>query len=193
MRRRNKRTLWKYCISLSIILACVIALKMSHGSRFFKKYVCNPIPKSVRNIEAHGEGEFLSSIFGRKYLMHFKINKADVGRILNLRKSRRFRQVGWVSHSNGSIYWGDVPPWERQNQSEFTPMVHYEYEYEGLSLYELYDGRPGPEWFRPNDWESPKVYVFKERVGHYQEHIQILIYNEEADEAYCVEHQEGCR
>ena len=164
---------------------------MSYGSRIFKKYVCDPIPKSVRDIEVHGGGELLSSIFGRNYIMHFKINKADVGRILNSRKSRRFRQVEWVSYSNGSIYWGDVPPWEKQNQSEFTPMVHYEYE--GQSLYKPYDGRPGPEWFRPNDWESPKVYVFKERVGHYQAHIQILIYNEEVDEAYCIKYQQGSR
>ncbi len=193
MRRTAKQVLLYCCIVLGLLLACIIALTLTRSSRIFKKYVCDPIPKSVRDIEVHGGGELLSSIFGRKYIMHFKINKADVGRILNLRKSRRFRQVGWVSYKNGSIYWGDVPPWEKQNQSEFTPMVHYGYEYEGLSLYKPYDGRAGPEWFRPNDWESPKVWVFKERSVSYLEHIQILIYNEQLAEAYVVEHQDGPR
>jgi hypothetical protein len=119
--------------------------------------------------------------------MHFKISEADLQLVLS---SKQFKEVEWVKYENGSIDWGDTPPWEKQNKGGYVPgPLHYEAE--SLYLYAPYKGRPGPAWFKPNDWDSPKVYVFKERNISYQEHNQILIYNEELAEAYLVEYQEG--
>lgn len=191
MHQKNKHTLLnryiKVTVSVLIILTCFIVLKLTHGSRIFKKYVCNPIPKSVRNIKTHGRDWPSWDIFGYTYVMHFKIAKAGLPLILS---SKRFKEIEWFKYENGSIDWGDTPPWEKQNEGEYVPgPLHYEGE--SLGLYPRYEGRPGPAWFKPNDWDSPKVYVFKERNISYQQQIQILIYNEELDEAYLVEYFEG--
>ena len=58
---------------------------------------------------------------------------------------------------------------------------------ESLCLYEPQGGWPGPEWFRPDDWKSPKVYEFKQMTISYRLHMQVLIYNEELSEVYLVE------
>jgi len=187
MHDKNKHTLLnryiKVTVSLLIISTCFIVLKFSHGSRIFKQYVCNPIPESVRNIRAHRPPE----VSGHRYVMHFKIDETDLPLILS---SKHFKKVEWVKYKNGSIDWGDTPPWEKQNKDEYVPgPLHYEGE--SLYLYAPYNGRPEPEWFKPNDWDSPKVYVFKERNISYQQQIQILIYNEKLAEAYLVDYQEG--
>ena len=180
MRHKYKRTLRTCCISLAVILACGLFLKISYPSLLFKKYVCNPIPKSVKNIKAQ-RTQFLFS--GHKYVMRFKINKADLMLILN---SRPFKEVEWVQYENGFLNWGKTPLWEKQNQGGFNP-TEASWEREGMCLYEPQGGRPGPEWFRPDDWKSPKVYEFKQRSISYRLHMQVLIYNEELSEAYLVE------
>lgn len=192
MHDKNKHTLLNRCIKVSvavlIISTCFIVLKFTHGSRLFKKYVCNPIPKSVRNIKTHGKGWPSWDIFGYKYVMHFEIDKADLPLILT---SKQFKEIEWFKYENGSLTWGDTPPWEKQNEgwSVVAPGPHWEAE--SLDLYPQYKGYPGPAWFKPNDWVSPKVYSFNERTIEYWKHIQILIYNEELDEAYIVEYYEG--
>lgn len=193
MHHKNKHILINCCIIVTVavvlISTCAIVLKFTRGSRVFKKYVCNPIPKSVRNIKTHGQGWPSWEIFSHKYVMHFKIGEADLPLILG---SKQFKEVEWFKYKNGSLEWGDTPPWEKKIEgwsSGVGPAPHWEGE--GLSLYPRYKGRPGPAWFKPNDWDSPKVYIFKERYVSYQKHIQFFIYNEDIDEAYLIEYQEG--
>lgn len=168
MRRKNKRTLLSCCIVLALILACAIVLKMSRGPLLFRRYVLKPIPKSVKNIKVARPWE----MSGHRYVMHFRISKADLALILN---SKPFKKMMDVSYDNGNLSWSlDI------------------HQGEGLSLYSIYgDGRSGPEWFRPNDWKSPEVYRFKEMTIEYRRHMQILIYNGELAEAYFVEYQAG--
>jgi len=186
MHHKNKHTLLNCCIIVTVAVVMIstyaIVLKFTRGSRVFKKYVCNPIPKSVKNIRVHKPWE----ISGHRYVMHFKIDEIDLPLILS---SKHFKEVEWVNYENGSLDWGDSPPWENRNEDGYMTKSHWEAE--SLYLYAPYKGRPGPAWFKPNDWDNPKVYKFKERTIEYREQIQILIYNEELDEAYIVEYQEG--
>jgi len=192
MHNKNKHTLpnryINIIVSVLIISTCFIVLKCTHESRLFKKYVCNPIPKSVRNIRAHESSWPSWDIFGHKYVMHFKASKSDVELILT---SKRFKEVEWFKYENGLLTWGDTPPWEKKNEGEYVAKPHWEAE--SLGLYPQYKRRPGPVWFKPNDWDSPKVYSFEERTVSYQKQIQILIYNEDLDEAYLVDYYEGYR
>ncbi|MHC4425613.1 MAG: hypothetical protein ACYSYV_05895, partial [Planctomycetota bacterium] len=95
MRRKNKRTLLICCIVIAAATT-IIALKASYGSRIFKRYVCNPIPKSVKNIKAHRPWE----ASGHTCAMHFNISKADLTLILN---SRRFREMAYVEYEDGCL------------------------------------------------------------------------------------------
>jgi hypothetical protein len=165
-KRRNFKT---FCISAAIILSCVIGLKISHGPLIFRRYVCKPIPKSVKNIKVHRPWE----TGGHRYVMHFKISKDDLQLILN---SRRFKEMMDVKYKikKGILVWQKDPS---QGWS--------------LTVYSPSEGRPGPKWFRPDQWDNSKVYFFKDMFGSYQSHWQVLIFNEELAEAYVVEYQEG--
>ena len=99
MRRKNERTLRNCCISFGIILACIFVPKMSYGTRVFKRYVRNPIPKSVKNIKVHRPRE----LSGRRYVMRFKISQADLMLILN---SRRFKEMMDVNYRRGILFLG---------------------------------------------------------------------------------------
>ena len=190
MHAKNKSTSQKpyiiITVSISIILMCFIVLKLTHESRIFNKYVCNPVPKSVRNIKIHGRDWPSWGIFGYKYVMHFKISKPDLPLVLS---SKRFKEIEWLKYKNGFITWGDTPPWETKNEGEHA--AHPNWEGYSLGLYPQSDGQAGPAWFKPDDWENPKIYVFRERNTSYQQQIQILIYNEELEEAFLAEDFEG--
>jgi len=165
MWHKTKRTLLHYCISLTAIVTCVVALKVTQGSRVFNKYVCNPIPKSVEAIKVHRPWE----LNGHRYVMHFKISKADLEFIVN---SRQFKEMMDFSYGNDILH-VTVDP----SQGEMLPVFH--------------GGQHGPDWFRPDDWDNPEVYLYKERNIEYREHLQILICNEKLAEAYFVEYQQG--
>ena len=187
MHHKNKHILLNCLIIVTVVLVLIsaytVVLKFTYEAQIFKKYVYNPIPKSVRNIKAHRPPE----VSGHRYVMHFEIGKTDLPLIL---KSKPFKEVEWIKYKNGFIYWGDTPPWEKQNKDGYVPEpLHYEGK--SLYLYAPYEGRPEPIWFKPNDWDSPKVYCFRERTINNREHIQFLIYNEDIDEVYIVEYQEG--
>ena len=167
MSHKAKRTLLNFCISLAVIAICVVALKMSYGSRVFRRYVCKPIPKSVKGIKVDHPWE----LSGHRYVMHFKISKDDVMLILN---ARRFREVTNVEYETGTLCW-DVDPSHGH----------------ALPLYYAHKGQLGPDWFRPEEWVDPKCCEFKERNIRYRQQIQILIYNDDLGEAYFVEYQEG--
>jgi len=165
MSHKAKRILRNCCISLAVIAICVVTLKATRGSRVFKKYVCNPIPKSVKDIKVHRPWE----LNGHRYVMHFKISKADLQIILS---SRRFKEMSDVTYSDGLLSLMEDP-----SSGEY------------LLLY--LSGRRKPEWFRLEQWSNPKGYRFREMSISYQEHLQVLIYNEQLAEAYFIEHKGG--
>lgn len=167
MSHKTKRTLLNFCISSAVIAMCVVFLKVTRGSRVFMKYVCRPIPKSVKDIKVHRPWE----PSGHRYVMHFKISKEDVMLILN---ARRFKEVTNVEYETGTLCW-DVDPSHGH----------------ALPLYYTHKGQLGPDWFRPDQWADPKCYYFHERNICYRMQRQVLIYNDDLGEAYFVEYQEG--
>lgn len=154
------------CISLAVILICFVTLKATRGSRVFKKYVYKPIPKSVKDIKLHRPFE----LSGHRYVMHFKINKTDLELILN---SRRFKEMMSFWYRNGIL------------------SLRMDTSHGGGSLPLFRERQHHPKWFRPDQWDNPKVYRFKERNIEYRENMKILIYNEKLNEAYFIEYQEG--
>ena len=165
MSDKTKHILLICCISLAVIAIFFVALKASRGHRVFRKYVYNPIPKSVKDIKVHRPWE----LSGHRYVMHFNISEADLELILN---SRRFREMMNFWYRNGIL-------------SVRVDTSH------GDSLPLFHVGQRRPKWFRPDNWDNPKVYRFKERNIEYRENMKILIYNEKLSEAYFIEYQEG--
>jgi hypothetical protein len=163
---KKKRCLVACCFLLALATLLVMALRNSLGAPgVFKRYICDPIPKSVKHIRADRPWE----LSGHTYVMHFKISRDDLPCVFN---SRGFKEVSKVMYSHGALDWRVGPSYGES--------------------YQLYPpGGPEPEWFRPNDWKDPKAYRFKERLANYRQHMQVLIYNEEVGEAYFVEYQEG--
>ena len=169
MSRKTKRILLSCGISLTVIAVCFVTVEATRPSRFFNKYVLNPIPKSVRNIELDAQGWPSWNIFSYIWVMHFKVSKTDVELILG---SRRFKEMSDVRYADGLLSLMEAP-----SSGEY------------LLLY--LSGRRKPEWFRLEQWDNPKAYRFREMSISYQEHLQVLIYNEQLAEAYFIEHKGG--
>ena len=149
-------------------------------SLIFRAYVLEPIPESVADFKFD---RLETSPFGRRhgYVMRFKISKADVELIL---KSRVFEEFEWDGYKGDNLFW------KLKGTIEFDPNTNTytsTSESHNLPLY-TYPKDQTPEWFRPNDWDNPKVYRFKKKWGkadRYQ--TKVLIFNEELEEAYFVE------
>ncbi len=170
------------CVATALILTIIIALEISKGHRAFRRYIFKPIPKSVKDIRADLPWQYT----GRRYILYFKINESDLALILN---SRSFEEFEGVIYTNGRLYWGyignpQLDPLQNPFHGDFTEHLLLDVPGSGR--------RPVPEWFRPNEWNKPKVYSFRERWGKSdRERRQVLIYNEELSEAYFVEYLPG--
>ncbi|HUU18795.1 MAG TPA: hypothetical protein VMW72_16715 [Sedimentisphaerales bacterium] len=102
----------------------------TEASTAFRRYVLNPIPESVTNIRADQP----KKIRGYRYTFRFKINRDDLGLLIN---SRPFMRVWNVKYKNRNLSWY----WERGDGNYGIPkygssMVCYKYTRE-------------PDWFRP--------------------------------------------
>jgi len=144
---KNKRALGVGCILLAAVFACIVSLWISHEPRIFKRYVCKPIPKSVRDLKVDHPWE----LSGHRYVMHFKISEEDLTLIL---RARRFKEVMRVKYLTGTLFWT-------------VDSSHGE----GLTLYCEHKGQVGPEWFRPDEWANPKCHESKERDTNYRRNI----------------------
>jgi hypothetical protein len=151
----------------------------------FRQYVLSPIPKSVKNIKADQPGK----IFGYTYTFRFNISRDDLALLLD---SQPFIEVRNVNYKNGMLEWG----WGRIDQTE-PNIPKYGI---SLPLYEYGDRPHDPSWFRPGQWNNPEAYGFY-KVGDLvntqaieqdaqdlggRETIQVLLYNEEEEEAYFI-------
>ena len=155
----------------------------SWESRIFKKYVLEPIPKSVADIEVH---ELDVPGLGRRHVMRFKIENNDVTLIL---KSRAFREFDSVSYKQAYLTCHG-PRNVTVDPAEGSRIV-----YGGgvtLLLYARQWQQDEPDWFKPNVWSSPKVYVFTQKHGKSTRDVtKVLIFDEDIGEAYFVEYLEG--
>jgi len=147
------------------------------ASEAFKRYVLNPIPKSVTNIRADQPKKFR----GYRYIFRFNINRDDLGLLIN---SGPFVKVWNVKYEDGDIWWG----WDREDQFGMS-------EYTSIAI--CYQSKREPDWFRPQLWDEPEAYAFRkegdllniETFGKKSSgptNIQILLYNENEAEAYFI-------
>jgi hypothetical protein len=148
------------------------------ASEAFKRYILNPIPKSVTNIRADQPKKFR----GYRYTFRFNINREDLGLLIN---SGPFVKVWNTKYENGRLHW----KWDRGSGLL------------GLSKYSsgipCYDHTVEPRWFKPGQWDEPNAYAFwrkgdllnietieKESSG--PTNIKVLLYNENDAEAYFI-------
>ncbi len=180
------------CLIASLILEAAIAVNCRRspdalGSQIFRKYVLKPIPKSVADIKVDklSPGGLFGS--GRMYVMHFKISKDDVALIVN---SRAFEEFEWTNYQQGTrwdrLYWGKTFPRERFLQYNLSLGKSSKH----MIVYT--DSQRPPEWFKPNDWNNPKVYSISEKWGRSRRYrTNVLIFNEDLEEAYFFEDVPG--
>jgi hypothetical protein len=133
-------------------------------SSLFRRYVLDPIPPSVKEIRTNQT----KALSGYGYTFRFKINKADLGRIIN---SRRFNKVTEVDYHEGilSCRWN---PTLKDSTS-------------GLTMYVYPPGIYKPNWFTLETWNNPEAYAIYE-VKKYQRNMWVLVYNEHVGEAYFI-------
>lgn len=183
---------FKYClIVFSILLFLMLAsgiyvfytliMPPSSPSQGFRRYVCNPIPKSVTGIRM----DLLARSLGRHtYVFHFKIDEADLSPILNVQHSifvpRPFQELQYFRYSseNGHLTWAE----ELQHIEGMAPIPRMSF---SIDLYKIHYGETEPEWFDLAKWDSPKAYVYEVRDVY----RLFLVYNKNLGEAYFIDYR----
>ncbi len=146
-------------------------------SRMFSRYVLEQIPKSVADIKVD---ELEHPGLGHSYVMRFRIEKADVALILN---SRAFKEFPSIIYEQEQLIWRGIDQAPDPLRVTFTGG--------GCPLYTNRQ-HEAPEWFRPNEWTSPKVHVVREKHGKSTRYkTKVLIFDEKLEEAYFVEYLQG--
>ena len=117
-------------------------------------------------------------VMGHRYVLGFGISKRDLESVLN---SRAFEEQDWVRYEDGGLDWGEPPIAESESvdPNDLKSWTTY-----GMTLYDGKIGRKEPRWFDLGRWENPDVYIFKEER---RRSLQILIYNEQREQACFVE------
>jgi len=149
-------------------------------SRIFKKYVLDPIPKSVANIKVD---EIEQRGLGHIYVMRFEIKRADAELICN---SRPYKKSTLDTFEHDHISWR-----ESEGQKQDLLVIDLGAGHT-LSLYTNERQQNPTEWFHPRDLAGPKAYVVKEKYGRSTRYVtKIMVFDEDLEEAYFVEHLEG--
>jgi hypothetical protein len=142
--------------------------------------------RTIRESGAHvknSDAEY-GPIGGYSLYIWLQIDPSGVTRVLN---SRAFEKFGWVSLWKGNLYWGNVSPTTTGNPRD-NPLFG-----KNTDSIAPYTGDKGvPEWFKPNDWVDPNVYVSKEKWGKSKRYrTQVFVYNDATKEAYLVDDLAG--
>jgi len=148
-------------------------------SQAFRKFVCDPIPKSVKEIKMDRRVELLGLVGAHRYVLHFRIDKEDLWPIVN---SKQFKEVQYIEYDDesGLLRWAEEPP---PNPYSEEPLS---WKTVSLSLYSLRSGETDPAWFSLEQWDSPKVYVLEDRNVY---RARFLVYNEQLGEAYFIDYR----
>jgi len=182
------------CLVATLILMTAMTVNCRRSSEsgesgIFKKYVLKPIPKSVSDIKVDklSPGGLFGS--GRKYVIHFKISKADTALILN---SRAFKEFEWAAYRQGT-YWGNLE-WGNMGIHGLDPRKNLSLGTNTQSIIMYTRQQPPSEWFKPNEWDGlkVKVYSFKEKWGRSRRYrTNVFIFMEDLGEAYFIEDVPG--
>jgi len=140
---------------------------MPPPSEVFRQHILDPIPESVTNIRADRPKDVLSSY---RYTLRFNINRADLALLID---SLSLVRVWNVEYRDGDLFWA-WDTWRGLSTNGVTIIV-----------YDSRSWRRKPKWFRPELWDNPEAYAFKEKIGD-RMYIQVLLYNEKEGEAYFI-------
>ena len=151
----------KYYLRISICILCLFCLssctKKLDPEEHFKKYILDPIPKSVKNINV----DQTKSIYGYAYIFGFDIDREDSNLIIN---SKSLKKIIYVGYSHGYLD------------------LDYDYNLEGVS-FPVYGLNKPAQWFHPETWINPDCYSYVTRVNH-QNDFRVLLFNPEENKAY---------
>jgi len=188
--RYNQHACWVAAFAVLAVTASLTCRKSPDSrqsetweSRIFKKYVLDPIPKSVADIKADEIGK---RGLGHIYVMHFNIQKTDAALIINSRQYEKFTSVTY--HEQGYLHWHGS-----QDQGFDVEKMYLDLGTGGgLPLYTKERGQDKPEWFHPNDMANSVSYVAKEKFGRSTRYTtKVLTFDEDLEEAYFVEYLPG--
>ena len=110
-------------------------------TELFKRYALDPIPPSVKEIRASKT----KAVLGYGYTFRFKINRADLGQIID---SRPFKRVSKMKFKDGIIRCTWDPT--------FGDMTS------GLTTYVYPPTLHKPKWFALETWNNPEAYAIYE-------------------------------
>ena len=135
---------------------------------------------------SYRQGDLFGS--GRMYVMHFKISKDYIALIVNSRAFEEFERINYRQGTRwDSLRWGNTS----SNRLDSQRNLYLGKNSQTMIVYKDSDQRP-PEWFRPNDWNNPKVYSISEKWGRSRRYrTNVLIFNEDLEEAYFFEDVPG--
>lgn len=127
---------------LLVILMISVFFVFKNPSRHhvFRKYITNPIPGSVSNLEV----DLIYVAFDHKFVFKFSISQQDLQLFL---KKKNFQLKGPVNYENGRLSWGGTL---------------------GKHFFNLYEHREKPAWFDLDTMDSPQIYHIELRSGHEQ-------------------------
>ena len=152
----------KYLLSISICALCLFFLlsctKKYDPEEHFKKYILDPIPKSVKNIKVDQTMKY----YGYAYLFGFDIDKDDLKLIID---SKLLIKTTYTGYSVGS----------------FDVEYHYK-DYDAMSILVYGLDKPA-RWFQPESWKNPDCYCYITMIN-YQNDFRILLFNTEENKAY---------
>lgn len=151
----------RYLLRVSICFLCLFCLssckKKLDQEEYFKKYILDPIPKSVKNIKVDQTIRY----YGYGYLFGFDINREDLNLIIN---SKSLKKITHVGYSNGYLN------------------LEYNNDPGGIIL-PVYGNMKAAQWFDPESWINPDCYSYIKMINH-QNDFRILLFNAEENKAY---------
>lgn len=154
-----------------VIGVTVYAMHRLEHLSLFKRFVMNPIPASVTDLEVDGKN-FISF----RYILKFEVSRSDLDLIL---ATKPFRRLYNVVCKQGQLSF---------NYSNSTS-VAYQY----ITDLSRYSGR-GTLWHALESWSLEEAYFYHEEEGGApnarilsgEPNDQILIYNAETEQAYFI-------
>ncbi|MBN2182459.1 MAG: hypothetical protein JW715_11150 [Sedimentisphaerales bacterium] len=148
--------------------------------QIFRRFVLNPIPKSVIDIQAdcheyNWYGDYV-------YVLRFGINRTDLDIIANTYPFKRVYLEDF--ETNGELRWCNL------EKPEVTITFFGRHSYGGIHYNtEIYGpDEQQPSWLDLGVWQNPEMYVYEEETGRDGIiHRKILIYNKDLGYAYLID------
>jgi hypothetical protein len=180
MRLSKGRKRWLFCCGIVAVAIVIYQAKTARyhatPNQIFHRFVLDPIPTSVTNIQADCPRD--DGVGGYVYVLRFGIGRDDLDRIV---ESRSFKQVHLEDYDDirsGGISYG----WGEEILAGH-PSLGYDHK-AGVTVYQPKDQEP--TWFDLGEWQGPEMYLYEEANGVDPNHGQYLIYNDDLKHAYLI-------